>query len=411
MRRPKGIESGMSKVGWAVIAFGAAVSQCGHAEAQTAAGGAKRFSLDLHGRVSYESNVAGGDTSLAAARGIEPADVLYTAGASVTLSKPSTRYTLFATGTVDAVRHQKNTNLNGQDYNASVGAAGQLFGPCGASAGGSYSHHQTLTQDLTVVVTKNVTENKSANVGVSCGRSGFVGGVQTGISTTSNQAKTAGFVDSSTRTASVSLGYANTTLGDIRTFATYSKISYDNLPMVVVPGILNPRGSEQYGAGLSYSRKIGQRLAGSATLSYGTVQTAGAGGKTSNFSGDASLSYQFTRRLTFQAGYGLANRASGTINSDYVRTQTARFSGSYSLGSRVDLNAGVSYANDNYRGGNPLGVQVRKSEQITASGGVNVRVGKKISVSLDASHSDRQADLPQFDFSSDRVSLGVTSRF
>lgn len=386
---------------------GAVSLSCGAARAQGMPEGTDRFSLAVRGQVTYESNVSGGNDAVAAARDVEPEDVIYTVGTSMQFQLPSSRRTLFLSGSANVNRHANNRNLDGEDYAATAGATTQL-GACGGTLIGSYARRQTLTQDIALPVASNTAETTSTNVSVTCGRRGIVTGLSAGLSRLNNAAKTLGFVDSETRTAAVTVGYQNQTLGNLSAFLSYSEVSYDETPMTMLGA---PRGFEQTGGGLSYSRKIGNRLNGAASLSYVNLRSSGAGTKSNNLAANVSMNYQASPRTMLSVSYALSNNATSTINADFVRTEAVRVSGSYKLNSRINLQAGGSMSRDNYRGGVPIGFQLRKSEQTTIFGGASVRIGRKIVMTLNASHTERDADLGAFDYDSNRVSLGVTGTF
>jgi hypothetical protein len=110
--------------------------------------------------------------------------------------------------------------------------------------------------------------------------------------------------------------------------------------------------------------------------------------------------------------YTLANNASTAADAAYVRTGAFRLSGNYRLNTRVALNAAFSKGRSDYKGGQAIpGLQLRKSDDTSISGGASMRIGRKISLTLDASHTDRKADLRQFNYRSDRVAIGITGSF
>ena len=56
-------------------------------------------------------------------------------------------------------------------------------------------------------------------------------------------------------------------------------------------------------------------------------------------------------------------------------------------------------------------LQLRRSDETSITGGAAMKVGRKISVTLDATHVDRRADVREFSYGSDQVSVGITSSF
>lgn len=394
-----------------MFAFGAVLMCCGEARAQAAPTGADRFALVARARVSYESNVAGGDSTIAELRAVQPADTVYSVGTTVSFQLPSARRSFFATGSADFDRHQKNKNLDANNYAATLGAASQ-FGPCGGVASASYTHQQALIQDLAVPATSNTIEQESASVGLTCGRRGIVGGVNAGISKVMNNGKGletgTNFIDSESRNVGASLGYQNNVLGNLSLTTQYSQIDYKNVPL---DRLFSATGFDTSSVGVNYSRKIGNRLSGSAGVSYTRLSSQGVSLKSNSVGANVDMAYRASPRLGLALSYSLGNDAAVTADATYVRSETFRFSGDYRLNTRVSLQASVAKSQHDFRGVQTTFLQIRKSEDVTVSGGANVKIGRKISLTLDASHVDRSADLPQFNFKSNRVSLGITGRF
>jgi hypothetical protein len=190
---------------------------------------------------------------------------------------------------------------------------------------------------------------------------------------------------------------------------TYSRIEYDD-----PPGIIPVASSavDQSGIGVNYSRKIGNRLSGSAGVNYTWIDPDGFTDSSSAFGANVDLNYRASPRLNLSLDYTLSNNASTAADASYVRTGAFRFGGDYRLNSRVGLQASISKTRNDYRGGVPLTIlQIRKSDDWTINGGGSVRIGRKVSLTFDASHTDRKADLPQFNYKADRVSVGITGTF
>jgi len=227
---------------------------------------AKRFSADVRGNVGYATNVSGGDETLAAIRRIEPNDVTYDAGATLKFQLLSGRNTAFLTASADARRHARNEILDGEDYLVSAGVGTQV-GPCNGLVAASYARRQALIEDLALPVVTNVTEQPLGTVSIICGRGAIIGAVQGAIGRVQSDTKRPGFVDSNTRSGSVSVGYRNATLGDLSLIGQYSRVAYSNAIAITPLPIasLNP-DFEQYSAGIQYARKIGMRLSGTAAV-------------------------------------------------------------------------------------------------------------------------------------------------
>lgn len=397
-------------LGGGLLAFGAALAYGNVAAAQAASGGATdRFVLDARARATYDSNVAGGDELVAAIRRLRQADTIYTLGATASFRLPSAKRSLFLTASADFDRHQKNSTLDADNYAITAGGDTRV-GPCGLSAAASYSHRLALIQDLTVPVAKNIVDQETLNGGVTCGRGGIFVGLNGGVDKLSNQSGAdAVFIDSTTRTVAASVGYQNNNLGSVSLVGSYSQIDYDEPPGPIVAA---SSSVDEASIGVNYSRKIGNRLSGNAGVNYSWIQPNGISDTSSSIGANIDLSYRATPRLNLTLGYTLSNQASTAADASYVRTGAFHLSGDYRLNSRVSLQASVTKSRDDYRGGQALSVlQIRKSDDWSVSGGGSVKIGRNVSLTFDASHNDRKADLSQFNYRSDRVSVGITGSF
>jgi hypothetical protein len=391
-----------------LFAFSAALACCGSANAQAVAPtGDDRFALEVRGHVAYETNVAGGDKLIAAIRGLEPKDTTYSLGSTVALQLPSGRRRIYLIASADFDRHQKNDVLDGDNYVVSAGGDSQ-FGACDGALAASYAHRLALIQDITAPVAKNVADQETANLSVTCGRRGIVVGGNAGVSKVDNNAKGASFIDSTTRDAGASLGYQNKVFGTMSLTWQYSEVDYQNPPVSIFP---TAHGFSQNSVGVNYSRKIGSRLSGNAGVNYTTLSSSGTSLSSDSWGADVDLNYRVSPRLGLTLVYSLGNEASAAADAAYVRAETFRFSGAYKLNSRINVQAAIQNSNDKYKGGRPSILQIRESEDWLVSGGVAVKIGRKVSLNFDASHIDRKADLSQYNYRSDRVSVGIIGTF
>jgi hypothetical protein len=396
-------------------AFGLAVAGLtmlwgGAASAQAAGASAKRFSGNVSATASYSSNVAGGGDQVAAARNVTPGDVIYSALMSGAFVLPSKQETLFANGSVSINRHAQNANLDGQNYAASIGASGRA-GPCSISLVGSYSRAQTPPTELLVAVTQNISESETASGALSCAAGAIVGSLSGNLGKSSNNAP--GLIGTTSESLGASLGYGNANFGILSVTGSVSTSGFAQSPL---PGQPTPSAPKQYGAGLSYSRKLGQRLNGSASVSYNTVDSgAGRGGH--GISSSVAFNYALNQRANVSVGYSRQIQASQVIGSVLSRTQSLSLNGGYTLSQRIGLHASVSGNTEDNEGGvatiSPLGfpAQVRQNRSLSEGVGASLRVGRNIAVSLNISHSTRTADVNQFNFTSNGVTLSISNSF
>jgi|SRR5579859_6052 len=373
--------------------------------------GSDRFSATAQAEVIYSSNIAGGDATVAALRGVTPKDIDYDLGTTINLQLPIGREIVFLSGNVDLQRHDRNSVLNADNYGITAGGIGHA-GACSGSAIGNVSRIETLAEDLAIAVTRNIASQDGINGSVNCGHGAFFVTLQGGYSKVTNTALNAGFIDSDTSNASASIGYHNKTIGDLSVAGQYSKSDYINQPALAVG---QPNGFEQYGVSLIFSRRIGLRLSGTASVSLQTLKSPATSllpaSTFNNLGSNVDLKYRVSSRLNLALGYNLSNEASPTVNANFVRVQNIHLSGIYTLNDRISAHLGGYNARSNFQGGIPIFLQVQNSEDTEFDGGISVKVGRKIAVTLDANHINRHADISAFSFSSDQVTLGLKGTF
>jgi hypothetical protein len=399
---------GLAAFGVALACFGAARAQVGGTGAAAVPSGTDRFTLDANAGAAYDSNITGGNTTVATLRRLQPEDITYTLGTTVAFQLPSSRQTFFVNGGADFQRHDRNSILNGDNYRISAGLAERL-GICAGTGVVGYARRQSLIQDLAVAATKNNQSEDTATVGVTCGRRAIFVELDGSYSKVTNDAKQSGFIDSTTEGGSASIGYRSKTLGDISLGGQYSTIQYGADPLLAIMTMPRVR---QYGVGLKYSRKIGLRLSGTAGVSYNRIEGGAIRTQADGLSAEASLAYRATGRTQFTLDYSLGNSASPLLNSSYVRSEMLQLTGNYALTRRISFQASASRSRQDYRStGQIVLLQLQQSTTDQFGASVNVKVGRKASVSLNATHTNRVADISEFNFHDDRIAVALNSRF
>lgn len=398
-----------------LLIFGVAAACAGEAAAQAggagpagaAGGGVDRFTLDVRGRVSYEENQTARNDSLLNLRDLEPEDVVYSTGISMSYQLPSARQTALVTATADINRHRRNKQLDGENL-AVTALLSRRLSACAVSGNVGYTRRQSEIDELTVVaVTKNVATQRLVGVQATCGAGNIVGSVGGQVSKTTNSANDAGYVDSQVESATASLGYANQTLGTLSVFGQYSTSSYDD---ITLPGAAVARNFRQTGGGLSYSRRIGSRLNGAASVSYTVLDSDLEGGDSEGWTASASLNYRLSTRSNLNLAYSRGDQASSTIFASSQFTEKLDLSGTYRLSSRIDFRASASAAQNRFRT-TQIGVQVTEDKVFKYGAGVSYRIGRDIRLGLDADYTERDANMALFDSEAMRVAVSVSSSF
>lgn len=400
-----------ARLGGGVIALGVAALWAGgaqaQAQAQAAAPSTDRFMASLTGAVNYDSNIAGGNDQAARIRGISPSDTTYLATATVDTNWPMGSQSAFLRGSATARRHQDNKNLDGEDFLVNGGLS-KRFGPCVATGGASYSRQQTPPSELVVLIAKNTVEEQTYNLGASCQRGRIVTSVSAQYSEVDGGNASAGFRNSQTTDFTGGVGYLNEVLGTIQLSAQYSKVSYDDAPGFTPAA---DSGFHQFGGGLNYSRKIGNRLNGRASITYMRVEP-GIGSSFGAWSGDGALNYRFSTRLQFALQYARGVQAAQLAEANSVLTSSVRFSGTYALSRRINLVAGVSQDESKYRGLIGPSPFVSTNDQLrSAFASASMTLGRSTSISLDVSHYDRESNNALFSSQSDHVGISLTKSF
>ncbi|HEY3948377.1 outer membrane beta-barrel protein [Phenylobacterium sp.] len=408
-----------------LAALGAALLCAQGAQAQMAGGlgagvpgvpnGDQRIAIEGHADAAYDSNVTGGNASVASQRRLTPEDEIYSAGTNITLMLPSSRQLLFFDGQAELQRYARNSTLDANNYRLSVGAAERL-GICAATLVGGYSHRETQIQQVAVAtIAKNIATQDSGNADVTCGRRKIFVDISGGVSKLENSAKTSGFVDSQTVSGNVAVGYHNTVLGDLSLLGVYSDIQYgqDNLLLALDPTLpTSVPDVRQYGVGLRYARKVGLRLSGTASVFYNRIEGGFVHTQSDGLGVTASLAYRMTSRTQFTLDYNLGNNASPLSTTSYVHSEDLHLNATYNLTQRITFQAGVSHQREEYRGADQIALlQLRESDSNQIDGSINIKVGQKLTVILNAQHLERTADVRQFNYNADRVSIGLSGKF
>lgn len=394
---------------WRAPSLGLVVVAAGCVFAPAAA--AQGITGAVTGRVSYSSNLSGGTDELAELKQVKQEDVLYSLGLMGAYRRSVSRSDYFANASVNLTRYATNTNLGSEDIQVGVGGSTRLGG-CAINGTATYARNQSLPEELLVVVDRNINVSKTLGAQASCGFGQVVASVSGSFVRSDNSADEVGFVGSETRAAQASVGYGNEALGTLSLAATYAESSYDTPDGPLAPGVpAFNSGFRTYGGGLTYGRRIGRRLTGNASLFYSIVDSPVAGGDSKALSGSAALSYTVTQRMTVNLNYVLANSASAVAGTNSVRNESVSLSTQYQLSSRLSASAGVTATRQRSDGVQSTLVQANESENFAVNGGLSYRVGRSISVTLNAAYSERSTSLALFDSNATRVSIAVSRPF
>ena len=173
-------------------------------------------------------------------------------------------------------------------------------------------------------------------------------------------------------------------------------------------------GYQTLSGGLTYTRAVGSRLQGSVSLSYTKLDNQGSTAR--GFSGatySAALTYELSSRLH---ATGLVSRAtvpSNRLNSTFGIDELYSSQLTYDLSSRLTLEGGASLAHDAFNG-TPFsqgGFDLTDEKIYTAFANVNLRLTRRLSLSLNAEHLQRNANYPGLSYPDTRVGLTAIATF
>lgn len=371
----------------------------------------RRLDFGLQATVEHQSNVAQTSKSQAALRGLSLDDTIFTPGANVNIVQPVGRQALFLDGSVGYAFYQNNDQLNREQANLSGGLRGSV-GPCGYVLTGNYARGLSRIDDATLIAdVENVQEVKRVAVDLACARESGLG-VVAGYATdwTTNDLAASRLSDVDTETAMLGVQYARPALGVITIFGNYGETTY--------PNRIIEDGYDLYAIGLSYERKLGARIEGKASFAYTTVDShapAPIGSGDDNFETTAysiDLSYRASSRLRFAGSFDRSVTPSTGIGRNYDVTEAYEIHGDYDLGARISLSLGAARVEREAAGGLLLPIiQLTDSTTDAVYGSASYKLSERISFKLTAGHEERSTNAPQFDYTNDRIGVGVDAKF
>jgi hypothetical protein len=381
-----------------------------------AAGGDTPLTIGLQAVTTYDTNPARGSALAAQLRGLHKNDVLVSPGLTVDYAHGMGLQQLNLKGVFGYDYHANNTKLNREHIDLSADATKSLGSRCSIHGGASYLRAQSDLQSLAVTVTKNTVQTYDIDAGGTCGTgAGLTENLQFTRSAVHNS--DAAVVDFNTTGVSGSVGYSNEIVGRLGLVASYRRTDYVNIP---ITSINTPNSLDATSFGVNLTRPIGARLSGSAAVFYThSSQNRRTGAPTTgqtSFSGltaNAGLTYLIGPRL--QLSTHLARDIGGSTfqNVGYSVTSRADLSADYTVSSRITTSLGGSWSRNSYRGRLVVIPQTTPEWQELATfyGRVSVKIGRSSAISADVSHAQGRADLSLYDYTSNRVSLTLSTSF
>lgn len=361
--------------------------------------------------VTYDDNVARSNAVAAAFRGIEQEDVIYNPSVTVDIVQPFGRQAAFLSGSVGYDFYDKNDQLNRERIDLSGGVSSSL-GPCRPTLGGSYKRQQSELDDLSLVVTENVETTTAVNLDVSCGRKvGFAPTLSLSQEWADNSAAVREIANYTTEAAAIGLGYIRPTFGELSVIGTVVRTKYDRL--VPVAAGFERDGYDLYGGGVRYVRKLGARLQGTVSAGYTKVQPfTSIADDFEGFTYAADLTFRPSSRIDAKASFERAVNPSNAIGANYEVEEVYRLEASYLIGTRIRLSAGGSFSDTEYGGAALInGVAINDQRTRSFFGSARFTFSDRLSVVLDASQQERDANVHGADYTANRAGITISATY
>ena len=377
-------------------------------------GGLSRY---VHGGVSssvtYDPNSGRGSDAVTSARGLQKQEVTYTVTGDLDASLPVAGFNTFLAGSVGYQGHSRNSKLDSETVSL-AGGVSRRFVSCSVSTGLSWNRGQTQLEQIDLSYTTNTAQSVGVNAAVQCAPvAGINVGVAGGASRSSNSSNAA--VSSRSYNVSGNVGYGNRALGTISTFIAYSRLDYPDNPLT--PTLTSSTGVNSVNMGVQYSRPLGRKLSGSASVGYVITKPEGPlATKSNDISANVSFNYRPTDRITSSFSYIRNVSATNIVGSSYTVGDTMSATVSFRFLRGVSTSVRASQSIRDYRGGTvttgPLpATRFTKDKNRSLTGSIGFSPTRNTSLSGNVTYDERTSNLSTFDYNSVRTSLSFTAAF
>lgn len=362
--------------------------------------------------VAYDSNIARSSREVAAQRGLSLADELETPSVDFTLARQLGRQILFLQGNASYLFHDHDTALDREDIDATGGVNAQVA-RCNELVTGTYKIQQSDLIDQSRTVTRDVIQAPSTSLNVSCGRAiGLAPSASFTESWRDNSEMLLKKNDSHTWGVTGGLAYRQPALGSLSLFGNYSETDFTN-SLIPVGSTIEPYSYALYASGVNYTRRLGGRIEGSASISYTWLDPNAPNSR--GFQGltfDASGSYQLGSRILITASGVRATAPSNQLGALYAVNETYELDVQYTLGTRLTLTLTGRRITSNYSGsGSTSDLLVKKSTSDYVLASASYTLTRRIALKLSVSDDEHETNYVGASYSSTRVALAATATF
>ena len=380
---------------------------------------ATKIDINVVADFIYDSNIAHSGAFLAQRRGIKPSDESFRPSVSADIGHRLGRQTLFFQGSVGYDFNRRNQILNRERIDLHPGVL-LYIGPCGGTFAADYGRHQSEFANLALVnhipelnIVKNTEETEKLEGSTTCGRRvGLVPTFDMSETWTHNNSALLKFADSRSFSATAGLAYQQPVLGKIDLFGNFARTDFPNRRAIVFGNTLID-GYDIYSGGLSYDRQIGARLDATVSVNYTSLKPRIPG--STGFKGvtySAEGSYQFDPRLKLRFTLSRATLPSSRVGATFSVNNTLSGEFDYRVSPRLIVKVGGSHVRRSYPGALGTVTDDLTKETVNSEfGDATYRLNRRISLGLNVTHVQRDANFSQLSYSGNRVAVSVRSAF
>ncbi len=375
-----------------------------------AVGGNQGLSINASAQVRHDSNIARTNAATAAQRGLHRSDEKFSPALNLSLGKPFGPHNLTVSASAGYDFHRRNDRLNRERIQGAAGLALNL-GVCAPSFNGSISRRQSELGEVAdtfgnIRNVRNAETSWSVGGAVSCGKSFGLrptAGITYQDNSNSNPLRRG--TDKHITTYQGGLGYVHPSIGDIQLFAQQRDLRFDDKTL--------QRGNRQRSYGVSFTRNLGARLTGNASINWTNVKPLDPNVRSFkgvNWSGNLSL--KATPRIQVQASLGKSITSSLAVDSNYNISTNYGISASYAVSPRINFNAGYSHTKRRFEGnlgffapGAAPANLLTNDKKNSVSAAVDYLFSPKLKFILNGGHDTRSANAAFYDYTNNYVGL------
>lgn len=380
------------------------------AQAPAAGGGGKPFNINVSAEVRHDSNISRTSAATAALRGLSRSDQRFSPSVNLSLTKPFGPNNLTVSASAGYDFHRHNDRLDRERIQGAAGLALNL-GVCAPTFNGSISRRQSELGEVAdafgnVQTVGNAETSWNVGGAVSCGKS-FGLRPTAGISYQDNSNSNAQRrgTDKHITTYQGGLGYVHPSIGDIQLFAQQRDLRFDDKTL--------QRGNRQRSYGVSFTRNLGARLTGNASINWTNVKPLDPNVRSFNgVNWSGNLSLKATPRIQVQASLGKSITSSLAVDSNYNISTNYGISASYAVTPLINFNTGYSHTKRRFEGNlgffapgaAPVNLLTNdKKNSVYAS--VDYLFSPKLKFILNGGHDTRSANAAFYDYKNNYVGL------